>query len=406
MQPESDPQGGRWRIVGLAATLTTCLATTVLFMFALAALGPFLITDLGIDRTAFGAITGAMFLTAAVAAPRAGALVDGLGPRRVLLGVFALAATGLVGAALSPAYPLLLVAAVAAGLALTTGNSVTNRLVAAHVPSAAQGTLMGVAYSGAQVSALLTGAALPLAALAVGWRGALLLSAFIPLLGIAGAMMAVPSHPPHSEQARATRTHDRELIRWMSAYAFLMGCGATGVPSYLALFAVDDLQLTPATGGLAVACLGLAGILGRVWWSRQTHAAHNPAVTMAWLAGCSCAIQLGLLAAALTGAAWLLWPAALLFGLIPLSWMPVAMIAVVAATPFETAGRAAGRVQRTLFVGAAVTPPALGLLIDVQGHYRGAWLALTATFALATLAAWRPARSETIRLSTDAMKGA
>ena len=90
-----------------------------------------------------------------------------------MLIAFAIAAATLVGMALAPAYPVMLLAAGLAGLALATGNPVTNKLVAVHLPPGSRGLVMGGKQAGVQVGAFLAGALLaPLAAQA-GWRAAL-----------------------------------------------------------------------------------------------------------------------------------------------------------------------------------------------------------------------------------------
>lgn len=401
----------RGQIAGLGATLTTCLTTALLLMFAVAALGPFITEDLGIGRTEFGLISGVMFVAAALASPKSGALVDTVALRRMLAVVFVLGIVALALAGITVSFLGLLAAAAISGVGVTIGNPVINQLISLHAPRAHQGTLMGIAYSGAQLSALFAGLVLPTVALAVGWRGAMLVAIVIPVAGLVAMRFTVPETPAGKRErlSRADRPSGRYPgIKWMSAYAFLMGSAATGVPAYLALFAVDELGKTPSEAGITVALLGLAGIPGRVWWSRWTHRAHNPAVPLAVLAGASVGVQLMLLVAPLGGpaTAWLLWPGSIFFGLIALAWMPVAMVAVIAAVPTGIAGRAVGIVQSATFAGAAVTPVFIGFLVDLQGNYSGAWLAMVACFVIAVLVAVKPARSNTIRLPlTDAAEG-
>ena len=77
-----------------------------------------------------------------------------------MLIAFAIAAATLVAMALAPAYPAMLVAAGLAGLALATGNPVTNKLVAVHLPPGTRGLVMGGKQAGVQVGAFMAGALL------------------------------------------------------------------------------------------------------------------------------------------------------------------------------------------------------------------------------------------------------
>jgi predicted MFS family arabinose efflux permease len=384
-------------VVGFGATVTLGMGTAVFMLFAVGALGPFITNDLGIGRAAFGAITTTMFASAALLSPKAGALVDSVGARRMLGALFILVAGALGLVALSAAFGILLVSAGLAGLAVAVANPATNQLISLQTPPTSQGTVMGIAYSGTQFSALFAGMALPAMALVLGWRGAMVASAALPMLGLVVMRFTVPMDKRHllagsSVQRRSARYPG---IGWMSLYAFLMASAVTGVPAYLALFAVESLDMTATGGGAAVSVLGLSGIFGRVWWSRITHRAVNPAVPMTGLAMCAVVAQTGLWIAAVGGsrAAWMLWPASALFGLTAIAWMPVAMVAVVAAAPPAIAGRAAGIVQSATFVGAAISPLLIGMMAELQGGYNGAWLAVAGSFALAALIAGMQTRT-------------
>src|SRR5680860_1481539 len=161
-----------WR-VGFGATLALAMGISPVVLYSLNVLSPFVISDLGLSRTAFGSLASLSFAVAIPCSYFGGRAVDRIGGRRLLFGLVVTAIISVLLVARADAFGWLVGAAAVAGLSQSMANPVTNHLVSAFVRRGHQGMLMGVKQSGVQMSQFATGIALPPLALLIGWRGAM-----------------------------------------------------------------------------------------------------------------------------------------------------------------------------------------------------------------------------------------
>ncbi|MEU9234189.1 MFS transporter [Streptomyces subrutilus] len=372
------------RARGLTALLTCAMAFSMLQLFLLGALGPRLVGELGISPAVLGLTTTVGFGTAAALSPAGGRVVDRVGPRRslVLLLLVSAVALALIGAA--PGAGLLLGAVALGGIPQALANPATNKAVLAAVPAARRGAVTGLKQSGVQLGAFAAG--LPLAALAggLGWRGAVWTAAGAALLAGGWALRALPADPP-AQRVPLGRTPfvPRGMVAWLAAFSLFLGAGIASVNTYLALYGVQRLGLGPTVAGGLVAVLGVAGILGRVGWSRAARPGRAE-----WLPGLLAGGAVG--AAALLGAALLatplVWAGAVAAGVFAVSGNAVSMVLVVQRAAPGRAGQDSALVAAGFFAGFAVGPPLFGLLAQ-GGRYGAGWSLVAAEFAAAGVVA-------------------
>lgn len=383
-----------WR-AAFAATLLWAMAAGTIIQFAVGALAPFLTDDLGLSRTQIGTLSTVFFGLGAVCSPLAGPLVDRLGGRRVLLWLLALSGAAIAGMGLAPGYALLLVAAGLGGVATAAVNPVTNQLIAVHLVRGAQGVIMGLKQSGVQVGAFLAGAALPTAALTVGWRAALLITAAVAAAGLVLAVAVLPRrHEPVGGAGRMRPGSEigegrpRRFVGWLAAYALLMGAGGVAVISFLVLYAVEGLGWSESVAGAAAATVALAGVLARMAWGRAAERLRTSTAPLLVLAVGSAVGQALIWAAQASPP--LLWLGAAMFGVTAGAWNAVAMLAIVREVPPAHTGWASGVVQAAFYVGLLSCPPVFGWSVDVTGGYDAGWAGVTAVLAVAAVltAAW------------------
>ncbi|MFB6838709.1 MFS transporter [Streptomyces sp. NPDC056361] len=371
---------GRGAPPGLTALLTTAMAFSMMQLFLIGALGPRLVEGLGVSETLLGLTTTVGFGTAAVLSPAGGRIVDRVGPRRALVALLAVsgAALGLIGAAPGPA--ALLGAVALGGLPQALANPATNKAILAAVPAPRRGAATGAKQSGVQLGAFAAGLPLAAAAGLLGWRGAVWVAAVAALAAALWALRALPADPPSRTGAalRAPAPPDSP-VPWLAGFSLFLGAGIASVNTYLALFGAQRLGMGPTVAGALVAVLGVAGIAGRVGWSRAATPGRAP-----WLPA--------ILAGGAVGAAGLLfaavrveplvWAGAVAVGVFAVSGNAVSMVLVMQRSAPGRAGRDSALVAAGFFAGFALGPPLFGLLAE-RGRYGDGWVLVAGEFAVA-----------------------
>lgn len=384
ISPEPMPgrRSRRWR-ASFAGMLALSMGTGTYVGYAFGVLGPGLRAEFAISRAQLGLLTTTLFVVGGPLSLVAGRAVDRLGARRVMLAAFTTITLAVVIMATAPNYAILLVGAAIGGLALATGNPVTNKLVAVHVPRGARGLTMGTKQAGVQAGAFLVGIVLAPLAAGIGWRPALGWSAVIPLLGIAGAWFLVPRDPPFRPPVDAAAASDgtaRSGIGWLVGYAFLMGSGVAAINAYLPLYLVEQTRVTAAVAGAVAATIGLVGIGSRVawaWLSERQQSFTKPLL----LLGVGSVVAVVLVLSVEVFGIWVAWPAAALFGATAVTWNAVGMLAVITVSGSGLAGRASGGVTFGFYVGFVASPIIFGLVVDHLGGYAPAWVLVALAFA-------------------------
>ncbi|WP_398864185.1 MFS transporter [Streptomyces sp. C11-1] len=356
------------------------MAFSMLQLFLLGALGPRLVEALDITPTMLGLTTTVGFGTAAVLSPSGGRMVDRIGPRRSLVLLFLVSALALALIGAAPGAGLLLGAVALGGIPQALANPATNKAILATVEPARRGAVTGVKQSGVQLGAFAAG--LPLAALAggLGWRGAVWTAAGVALLAGVWALRALPADPSSASVPPASTSYrPRGMVAWLAGFSLFLGAGIASVNTYLALYGVERLGMGPTVAGGLVAALGVAGILGRIGWSKAARPGRAE-----WLPGllaCGAVGAAALLAAGLL-AIPLVWAGAVAIGVFAVSGNAVSMVLVMQRAVPGRAGADSALVAAGFFAGFAVGPPLFGLLAE-SGRYGTGWLLVAVEFAAA-----------------------
>lgn len=377
---------GRPRHAGPAVTLllTSAMAFSMMQLFLIGALGPRLVGELGISRTVLGLTTTAGFGAAALLSPAAGRLVDRVGPRRCLVALLLLAAVSLALIGAAPGAAVLLLAVALGGLPQALANPATNKLILASVPAERRGGVTGLKQSGVQFGAFVAGLPLSLLAAGVGWRGAVWTAAGTAALAAMWAALVLPPDAVAAAPGSRPPRPVRGLTRQLAVFSLLLGCGIASVNTYLALFGSQRLGLSPTTAAALVAVLGVAGIGGRLGWSRVAgrpgRAEALPAVLAAGAVGAALLLAVAVLAPPLV------WVAAIAVGSFAVSANAVSMVLVLQRAAPGRAGQDSALVSAGFFAGFAVGPPLFGALVSAAGYGPG-WLLVAAEFAGAAVVA-------------------
>ncbi|WP_240676521.1 MFS transporter [Streptomyces sp. B27] len=364
----------------MTALLTCAMAFSMLQLFLLGALGPRLVEALDISPTVLGLTTTVGFGTAAALSPSGGRMVDRIGPRRALVLLFLVSALALALIGAAPGAGLLLSAVALGGIPQALANPATNKAILATVAPARRGAVTGLKQSGVQLGAFAAG--LPLAALAgcLGWRGAVWTAAGVAMLAGVWALRALPADTPAAPAPPASTSYvPRGMVAWLAAFSLFLGAGIASVNTYLALYGAERLGMGPTMAGGLVAVLGVAGIFGRIGWSKAARpgwAEWLPALLACGAVGAAALLAGGLLAIPLV------WAGAVAIGVFAVSGNAVSMVLVVQRAAPGRAGADSALVAAGFFAGFAVGPPLFGLLAE-SGRYGTGWVLVAVEFAVA-----------------------
>lgn len=372
---------GWWRL-SFSLVLAFTMAISVYSIPALAVLSGLLIDDLGIDRSQYGITITVLAASNALSAVAAGRLVDRVGGRRVVLGVYALTAGSALLFAVSPSFGVLLVVAALSGLPNGGNNPATNKVIAEYVPPGRRGAIVGTKQSGVQAGMFLVGLLLPALALATSWRWAFATVAGIALVGLAIAARIVPASPGRGTvgDPSGERGPLPSVIRWLVGYAALMGAGGSAVTSFLPLYAHETIGLSVSKAGAAAAAVGFVGMASRIVLGRHMEKIHHVAVPLGLIALGSAGSVLAFLAAP-GGIAWL-WVGVGVAGVTIATWNAITMLAAISVRGGQ-AGRATGWVVLGFMGGYASSPSIFGAVVEARGAYTIGWWGVVAVFLAA-----------------------
>jgi len=359
-------------------------------------LGPDLVADFGLTLVELGLLTTIFFLVGGTLSLVAGPSTDRLGARPVMVGSFVIVAVAVLGMSVAPTAVALLGWSAVAGLALATGNPVTNKLVSLHLRPGQRGLTMGGKQAGVQLGVFLAGAVLAPLSLLVGWRMALAATAVIPVLAAIATLLAVPRDPVNVASAPAASTHPiGPEIRLLAVYAGLMGIATSCVYAYLPLYMTDGAGFTQSQAGEVVALMGIAGVGARIAWGWASEKVPSLAMPLVVFGTGGCVSAL-LTAALGASHPWLAYLVAALFGTTVLAWNTVGMMAVLGVVDARSAGRASGIVLFGFYGGFVPGPIAFGWIVEASSQYSLAWsLVAASTLMAAVLAAgWRRMESQ------------
>jgi predicted MFS family arabinose efflux permease len=379
----------RWRL-SFAVTLLLAMGAGTFMQFSVGVLAPFLTDDLALSRTQLGSLLTVFFAVGATGSLFAGKLVDRFGGRAMVVAIFALSGVSVAGAGFAIDYPTLILAIAVAGMATALINPGTNQLIAVHLPRGEQGVLLGIKQSGVQVAATVCGALLPVAAETFGWRGAMMFSGAVLLLGVGATLLVVPAPRGSSGVQRpSSEAPAGGFVAWMAAYGFIMGVGTAAVLSFVVLYAVEILEFSRTRAGLVTALIGAVSVVARVWWGLAAERMRTSTAPLLVVAALSVVGQVMIWGAQSMGE-WVLWTGAIVFGATAASWNAVGMLAIVRELDPGVTGHATGIVQSAFYAGLLVCPIVFGWSVDVTGAYDAGWAGVTVAFIAATalVAAW------------------
>ena len=373
----------------MAARLGLAVATgaaSVLPGFLVGVLALQISADLDVRVETVAAGVTVFFLAGALGAGWGGRFADHIGALRAMRRCVFVSAASLAAAALAPSLVTLFGLLAVAGVANSVTQPAINLFVAEQIAPDRQGLGFGIKQSGIPAAILVSGLALPVLALPLGWRATLALCALIPL----AVGLALPRRgPAHVSRRTSSRRPSRALL-FTALGAALGTAGPSALGAYLVASAVD-VGIDEGTAGLLAALGSGLSLATRVSLGARADRQRDYGL----------AVVVVLLAAGSAGFALMASDAAGVFVLGALvaftlgwGWPGLFNLAVVDSNR-ESPGSASGVSQTGIYVGAAAGPAAFGALAAGAG-YGTAWVAVAVTTLLSAGVLWLARRESAI----------
>ncbi|MCU4299030.1 MFS transporter [Brevibacterium permense] len=414
-KPDQKPPG-----IGLLTVLLGAVAAGPIMLYGLSATSDSVIAELGISEAHFGLLATTCFGAAAIGNATLGRLADRHSDLSLMAFIFVLATLALVLVAVPDGFWMLLLAAALSGIAQSFPNGVTNRILLERVPDTKRIGWVGIKQSGVQVSQLVASLAFPVLALGIGWRGAALAVAVIPLILLAMTWSSLRTTPlltapnptadtsaeasgrttdttqtgttaeaahPDREPASGRPAKHPGMVWALALFGLINGIGVQATNVYIPLFAVREMGFSLVLGGATAALAGVVGVIARVTWARRmAKGASGPRLLLV-LALIALAGAVLFLIADAAGWALLVWVAVAFHGISALGVSVVLMAALMRAIPAASMVSASGMVTAGMFFGFALGPLLMGVIVGSPGGFELGWVTVGVTYLLCTVLA-------------------
>jgi len=380
----------RWAILVLVMGAQTMANVGPL---GIPAIAPLIRDDLGLSVAQAGSFVSAYYIGPVLMSLPAGWVADRWGVRGTMVAGQALIALGLVAASAASSFAALLPVMVLAGAGYGMLNPTTAKAVMSWFPRRQRATAIGFKQMGLPAGGAVGALAMPPIALALGWRGSVLLSA-AATAALALATWALYRDPPAERDAPPPAAASDSFRRvlgnrdlWLVALSTLVYAGVqTVLMAFLVLYLTGHVKLPLVAAARYLVLAQMAGMAGRVAFGmlsdRLFGGRRRIVLVIAGIGSATCALLV-----ALTGpgtARGLLVPLALGFGLFAIGWNGVHQPLMAELAGPRSAGTAVGLGLAVSSAGVTLCPPLFGLVVEAGG-FPLAWTLLALSMAPAML---------------------
>lgn len=378
----------RWVVLG-AGVLAQAASAAVLQ--GLPGLAPQLREEYGLGLTGLGVLLASVTFGLLSTMLLWGHLADRFGERSVMTTGLLLAVAALLATTQTSTVGALMACLVLAGAAGSSVNAASGRAVLGWFAVGERGFAMGVRQTALPLGAGLAAAGLPPVALAFGLDAAFVVLAGGCLLGAVVVFALVREAPSQSVRVPGGLAPIRDpRIRRFGLVSLLLVVPQFAVVAFLVIYLVDEHDVRPASAALLLAAVQLGGGAGRILAGRWSDRLGLRVVPLRRLATAIAALFV-LLAALEALDARAAVPLLLLTGVVAISWNGLAFTAVGEMAGPGRAGTALGLQNTSVALGAAITAPLLGAVVDrsdwAVGFAVAAGCGIAATLLLRGLAA-------------------
>ncbi len=379
MTPQSSLRALPWRRL-ILAVLLVAMATQPVFLVAVSFLQ--LQEDIGLSTTRLGVLTGAFFLTAAVASPPLGRMVERIGWQRAMqINVAGSAAVLVAIAAFARSFASLAILLILGGAVYGFANPAANQSLAERVDPARRGVIFGLKHGGIPASTLLAGLVVPLLIVPIGWPVAFAFA--VVLAPVVWLLIVTDRDDPFdiaavSEPGRGARPLQPRHLAMLAGAAALTTWAAISLSTFLVAASVQAASLTESGAGMLLFAGSLASITGRITAGAVTDRVRGRGFAGLVLLMGTGAVVFFLLRSA-TGAAFV---ALVVIAFVTAWGWPGLMTFTVVNANAATVAASSSITQAGIFLGAGLGPILLGLVID-KTSFQTSWALVSVMLLLA-----------------------
>jgi MFS family permease len=347
-------------------------------------LGPLLQSDLNLSHVQIGMFTSMYFAGAFCFSLPMGWLVDKIGVYwtmplgQLIIGVF------IFSISLAESFFLICILLFLAGIGHAAINPATGKVVMAWFPIKRRATAMGLKQSGVPIGGAMAAIFLPAAALAWGWRNALIISGLVSLVSVVLSLILYrrPAHvKQESSPAPLPPCRLSEIIwnRDIMLLSFLM-IGflmlQSSLETYLVFYCRDVLNFTLITAGIMLSMVQIGAVFGRLVWGPVSDIllrAQRKHVLII-IGGISSLMCMVFALLTFHIPLWIIGGLVLIFGACAIGWNAIYLVLVVELAGRGSEGRAIGISLSIAFIGHLIGPPIFGYCVDYFESYTVSWL--------------------------------
>ncbi|MCL6592455.1 MAG: MFS transporter [Alicyclobacillus sp.] len=401
--------GGAYR--WLVLLMTTLSQTGIAFISqGIGAIIPFLAAALSMNNAQIGLAVSAPSIGMALTAILFGRMVDHFGEKKVL--VLGGLMVGISVAVVSQAsvYWVLLMLLFETGLWCGSATPAGSKAIMTWFPYSMRAFAMSIRQTGVAGGGFLAALILPVLAIHLSWRSALLTAGACCIL--ISLICAVAYREDKDMQRPAGARHDLADLLRMRALWFA-GLGGTAylgaqfiVMGYTQVFLKDTAHMPVQTTAMVLALAQLAGVIGRVVWGgmsdRWFRGRRKPVMLL--IGVLIIMMSLTMLTISVHTPFWLASLMFFVLGFTAIGWNGVWVTLVSELSGPDRAATAVGMAMTLLQLGALVFPFLFGWLVDRVGTFSVSWLTLCVIVACGMVLLGRlpdrPATSQTHSLRT------
>lgn len=374
-------------------TLATLSQTGMSFVQqGIVVMGVFFAARYHLSLAQMGLVTTALSLGVMTSMVLMGAVVDRIGPRRLLfLGSVVMSGLALMLSLVS-GFDVLLVLLFFLGVALAIAPASGTKAVFTAFQDRPRGMVMGIRQTGVPIGALLAASLLPRLITGVGYDGVFFLYAG-ELLVLGWAFSASMAHWPKSSLKRTGTRVGRPLLRviWRPALVAVLLVSGQYV---LLAFSLTDLHrvhhVSLVWAGLILAAAQLGGGIGRVVTgiiSDRIGGRRPPVIIWCGIIAALMSFIVAFLPTTVpVGLLLIIW---FVFGLGAVGWNALTMVWAGESVPAQHSGFAMSSVGTAAFFGSAVFPPLFGAVVDAMHRFYAGWIILGMVLTLAVILTWQ-----------------